>query len=80
MEQDIRVLPTTGRNTSGGRCVIKAHVKDGKILRLTTDTPGEAGDAVPLTACARGMNYHTTYLSEDRLQYPMRRLGKIIIC
>ncbi len=76
MEQDIRVIPTTGRNNCGGRCIIKAHVKDGTIVRLTTDTPEEADGGVPLTACARGMNYHTTYLSEDRLKYPMKRVGK----
>ena len=76
MEQDIRVIPTTGRNNCGGRCVIKAHVKDGTIVRLTTDTPEEADGGVPLTACARGMNYHTTYLSDERLKYPMKRVGK----
>ncbi len=75
MEQDIRVIPTTGRNNCGGRCVIKAHVKDGTIVRLTTDTPEEAEGGVPLTACARGMNYHTTYLSDERLKYPMKRVG-----
>ena len=76
MEEEIRVIPTTGRNNCGGRCIIKAHVKDGAILRLTTDTPREANGAVPLIACARGMNYHTTYLSEDRLRYPMKRTGR----
>ena len=75
-EKEIRVIPTTGRNNCGGRCIIKAHVKDGVILRLTTDTPEEAGGAVPLTACARGMNYHTTYLSEERLKYPLKQVGK----
>ena len=73
---DERVIHTTGRNNCGGRCIIHAHVRDGKILRLTTDTPAAAGDTVPLIACARGLNYHRTFLSEDRLKTPLLRVGE----
>lgn len=72
-EKDVAVIHTTGRNNCGGRCVIHAHVKDGKILRLTTDYPCDAN--VPLQACARGLNYHKTFLSGERLLYPMKRTG-----
>ncbi|MBR1779999.1 MAG: molybdopterin-dependent oxidoreductase [Oscillospiraceae bacterium] len=72
---EIQIIPTTGRNNCGGRCIIRAHVRGGEILRLTTDTPAEAGEGVPLCACARGMNYHRTFLSPDRLRYPMKRVG-----
>lgn len=75
-EEGAWVIPTMGRNNCGGRCIIKAHVKDGRILRLTTDTEAEAGDTPPLRACARGMNYHTTFLGKDRLLYPLKRTGK----
>ena len=75
MSED-RIIHTTGRNNCGGRCIIHAHVRDGKILRLTTDTPAAAGDTVPLIACARGLNYHKTFLSEDRLKTPMLRVGE----
>ncbi|MBT9776400.1 molybdopterin-dependent oxidoreductase [Clostridium sp. MCC353] len=71
-----RIIPTTGRNNCGGRCVILAHVRDGKIVKLTTDTKEAAGCGVPLTACARGLNYHKTFLGEDRLRYPMKRIGE----
>ena len=70
-----RVVHTTGRNNCGGRCIIHAHVRDGKIEKLTTDTPAAAGEGVPLCACVRGMNYHKTFLGEDRLRYPMKRVG-----
>ncbi len=75
-EDGAQIIPTMGRNNCGGRCIIKAHVKDGVILRLTTDTPEEAGDTPPLCACARGMNYHKTFLGKDRLLYPLKRTGK----
>lgn len=74
--KEIRIIPTTGRNNCGGRCVIHAHVKDGRIIKLTTDTKEAAGDSVPLCACARGLNYHKTFLGEDRLRYPMKRVGQ----
>ena len=73
---DIKIIPTTGRNNCGGRCIILAHVKDGKILKLTTDTKEAAGNGVPLCACAKGLNYHKTFLGEDRLKYPMKRIGE----
>lgn len=76
MADDIRIVPTSGRNNCGGMCIIHAHVRNGKIEKLTTDTPATAGDAVPLTACARGLNYHKTFLGSDRLQYPMKRVGE----
>ena len=43
-----RVIHTMGRNNCGGRCIIHAHVRDGKIEQLT----------------------------EDRLRYPMKRVGR----
>ena len=73
---DIKIIPTTGRNNCGGRCIIQAHVKDGEILKLTTDTKEAAGSGVPLCACAKGLNYHKTFLGEDRLKYPMKRIGE----
>ena len=71
------IINTTGRNNCGGRCLIHVHMKDGKIERLTTETKAEAGNAVPLCACVRGMNYHKTFLDEEkRLKYPMKRVGE----
>jgi len=75
-EDGVTIINTTGRNNCGGRCVIHAHVKDGKILRLTTDQPCLADGGVPLRACARGLNYHKTFLNQDRLLYPMKRIGE----
>ena len=70
-----KTIHTTGLNNCGGRCLICAHVKDGKITKLTTETASEAEDRVPLCACAKGLNYHKTFLEGDRLLYPMKRIG-----
>ena len=53
-QEEAKVIHTTGRNNCGGRCVIHAHVRDGRIEKLTTDTAAEAGCGAPLTACVRG--------------------------
>lgn len=75
-QNETKIIHTMGRNNCGGRCIIHAHVRDGQIEKLTTDTPQAAGDDVPLCACIRGLNYHKTFLSPDRLRYPMKRVGE----
>ena len=45
-----KIIHTTGRCNCGGRCILHAHVQDGKVVRMTTDTPAAAGDGVPLYA------------------------------
>ncbi len=73
---EIQIIPTCGRNNCGGRCLLYAHVKDGQILKMTTDTSGGTDTEPPLTACARGLNYHRTFLGNDRLKTPMKRIGE----
>ena len=73
---ELKIIPTTGRNNCGGRCIIYAHVRDGVIEKLSTETKGTPEHPVPLCACAKGLNYHKTFLGEDRLRWPMKRTGK----
>lgn len=75
-QNETKIIHTMGRNNCGGRCIIHAHVRDGQIEKLTTDTSQAAGDDVPLCACIRGLNYHKTFLGPDRLRYPMKRVGE----
>jgi len=72
---ETKIIPTTGRNNCG-RCIIYAHVRDGIIEKLSTETTGTPEHPVPLCACARGLNYHKTFLGEDRLRWPMKRTGE----
>lgn len=71
-----RIIHTTGRNNCGSRCIIHAHVCDDKITKITTDSKERPDGQVPLCACVKGFQYHKTFLGEDRLRYPMKRIGK----
>ncbi|HVY15272.1 MAG TPA: molybdopterin-dependent oxidoreductase [Rhodopila sp.] len=68
------VTSTCGHNC-GGRCVVNAHVRDGKIVHISTDQRRWNPDLPPLTACARGVGQIERTYHPDRLQYPMRRTG-----
>ena len=63
---------TTCSHDCGGRCLLKVHVQDGKVVRIETDD----GDEPQLRACLRGRAYRQRLYSPDRLQYPMKRIGE----
>jgi anaerobic dimethyl sulfoxide reductase subunit A len=71
-DKDITVVPTGCCHDCGGRCVLRAHVKDGKIIRFETDN----GEEPQIRACLRGRAYRQRVYSPDRLKYPMRRIGE----
>jgi len=52
--------------------VLKAHVKDGKIIRFETDN----GEQPQIRACLRGRAYRQRVYSPDRLKHPLRRVGE----
>jgi hypothetical protein len=68
------VTSTCGHNC-GGRCVVNAHVVDGRIARISTDARPWKSDHPPLPACARGVGQIERVYHPDRLRYPMRRTG-----
>lgn len=77
IEEGVKIVPTSGSNNCGGRCVVKAHVKDDVIIRLSTDEGTEEEGCTTLArACVRGRAYRQTFLHPDRLKYPMKRVGK----
>lgn len=76
LEQGVKVIPTAGTNNCGGRCVIKAHVKDGVVIRLSTDEEIDDPRSPQIRACVRGRAYRQTFFHPDRLKYPMKRVGK----
>ncbi|MFX1427095.1 MAG: molybdopterin-dependent oxidoreductase [Promethearchaeota archaeon] len=71
-QRDIKIINTGCCHDCGGRCTLKAHVKDGKIIRFETDN----GDDPQLRACLRGRAYRQKVYHPDRLKYPMRRIGE----
>lgn len=74
--EGVTIVPTAGRNNCGGCCVIKAHVKDGNIVKLSTDDEEDLPDKPQVRACVRGRGYRKTFLNADRLKVPMKRVGE----
>ena len=70
--EDVEIINTGCCHDCGGRCVLRAHVKDGKIIRFETDNSEET----TLRACMRGRAYRQRVYSEHRLKYPLRRIGE----
>jgi anaerobic dimethyl sulfoxide reductase subunit A len=59
----------------GGRCLLRAHVRDGVIVRLETDDRPDGVADPQLRACTRGRAYLRRQYHPDRLTYPLRRIG-----
>lgn len=73
---DMRVVRTSGSYNCGGRCVIKAHVQDGKVVRITSDddTPDSA-ESLQLRGCLKCRGFRGMLDHPDRLRQPLRRIG-----
>ncbi len=69
------VITSTCGHNCGGRCVVNAHVRDDRIVHISTDARRWNPDHPPLPACARGVGQIERTYHPDRLQYPMRRAG-----
>lgn len=68
------VTSTCGHNC-GGRCVVNAHVREGRIVRISTDPRRWTPEEAPLHACVRGFGQLERLNHPDRLIHPMRRVG-----
>ena len=68
---ETRIIPTMGRNNCGGRCRLLIEEKDGKILSIQGDP--KYPDKMP---CIKGLQYGKTFLCEERLTRPLKRIGK----
>ncbi|WP_338824999.1 Dimethyl sulfoxide reductase DmsA [Moorella humiferrea] len=75
-DSGIKIVPTSGAHNCGGRCIVKAHVKDGVIVRITTDDAPDTEALPQLRACLRCRAYRNRLYHPDRLKYPMKRVGK----
>ncbi len=69
------VVTSTCAHNCGGRCVVNAHVRDGRIVRISTDPRRWTPEMPPLTACVRGFGAAERVNHPDRLRRPLRRVG-----
>jgi len=60
----------------GGRCLLIAHIQDGRITRLDTDDRPDTLAAPQLRACVRGRAYLRRQYHPDRLLTPLERVGR----
>ncbi len=76
-DEKVTIMPTCSTFDCGGKCLIKAHVKDDVITRVTTRSNEELNEQFPIQkACVRGRSYRMFQYHPDRLKYPMKRVGK----
>ena len=58
-------------------CAWQCHVKDGNIVYMESDTTGSQDFGQPqMRACLRGRSARRWLQDEERLNYPMKRVGK----
>lgn len=61
----------------GSRCVLRAMVRDGAIVRMDTDNLGADDYGThQIRACLRGRAMRQRVYAPERLKYPMLRTGK----
>ncbi len=73
---DVRIVPVLCNNNCGGRCRLNAHVKDGVVLRISTDDSPDSPASPQLRACLKGRAIRSRLYDPRRLMYPMLRSGK----
>lgn len=75
------IIPTCSTLNCGGKCLIKAHVKDGQIVRISTDDDKRDENAdneqyPQIRACVRGRGYRQHVYAPNRIKKPLKRVGK----
>lgn len=75
IEGDERVFSSTCPHNCGGRCVVRAHVRDGRIVGISTDESPWTPELPSLRACGRGFAAADRVNHKDRLLHPQRRVG-----
>ena len=72
-----RILWNSCNVNCGSRCALRVRVRDGKIVQVLTDDTGDDRYGMQqLRACPRGRSMRQRIYAEQRIPYPMRRVGK----
>ncbi|MGF1760266.1 molybdopterin-dependent oxidoreductase [Photobacterium sagamiensis] len=72
-----KIVQTCSTFDCGGKCDIRAHIQDDRLVRISTIPDDDVDEEMPLMrACVRGRSYRKFINHPDRLKYPMKRVGK----
>ncbi|MFP4000173.1 MAG: molybdopterin-dependent oxidoreductase [Desulfobacterales bacterium] len=72
-DSGVSIVRTTSTFDCGGRCPLKLHVKDNRILRVEGD---DAPEPHQLRTCLRCRAYRQFVHHPQRLLYPQKRVGE----
>ena len=67
------VISTSCRSNCFQRCLLNAHVVDGKVRYMSR---GDYPEDIYSGCCLKGLTVHERAYSPTRIQYPMRRVGE----
>ncbi|MFX0043683.1 MAG: molybdopterin-dependent oxidoreductase, partial [Candidatus Hodarchaeota archaeon] len=70
---EVKIVRTTSAFDCGGRCPIKFHVKNGKIIRVEGDDLVD--DENQLRTCVKCRAIRKDIYHPERLLYPLKRVG-----
>lgn len=70
------VVPVLCNNNCGGRCVLRAHVRDGVVVRISTDDSADTPERPQLRGCLKGRALRDRIYDPRRLLHPLKRVGK----
>ena len=71
-ESGVKIIRTTSTFDCGGRCPIRLHVKDNRIIRIEGD---DAEKSEQLRTCLRCRAFRQYVHHPQRLMYPQKRVG-----
>lgn len=73
IQEEVKIVRATSAFDCGGRCPLKLHVKDNRIIRIEGD---DAPEPEQLRTCQRCRAYRQYVHHPERLMYPQKRVGK----
>jgi len=72
-DNEVKFVRTTSAFDCGGRCPLKFHVKNGKIIRVEGDDLVDEENQLRTCVKCRALRKHIYH--PERLKYPMKRVG-----
>lgn len=76
MDTEERIITTSCSHNCGGRCILRVHVNNGRVTKVSTDNCDETAGDLQLRACERGRSCKERLYHPDRLKYPLKRVGR----